>query len=86
MEVSSRSSNINKDTDSIISNSSSNKINTKEENENNNTNTNINPINNYLNKNLKKQGQKSKAQNEIYLSEKIANENAWVHLSCALWL
>ena len=86
LEVSSRSSNINKDTDSIISNSSSNKINTKEENENNNTNTNINPINNYLNKNLKKQGQKSKAQNEIYLSEKIANENAWVHLSCALWL
>ena len=85
LEASSRSFNINKDIDSIMSNSSSIKINTKEENENNNSNTNKNPINKSLNKNLKKQGQKAKSQNDIYLSEKIANENAWVHLSCALW-
>ena len=86
MEASCRSSNINKDTDSLISNISSNKINIKEDNENNNNN-NKNQINNNINKNiLKKQSQKSKSQNEIYLSEKIANENAWVHLSCALWL
>ena len=84
LEISCRSSNINKDTDSIISNSSSNKINTKEENDN--LNNNINPINNSFNKILKKQIQKIKIQSEIYLSEKIAYENAWVHLSCALWL
>ena len=80
LEASIRSSNLNKDSDSIISNSSSNKVNSKEENENNN-----NPINsnNHLSK---KQSQKSKSQNEIYLSDKIAKENAWVHLSCALWL
>ena len=78
LDASCRSSNI-KDSDSILS-SSSNKINTKEENENNN-----NPINN--NKNLlKKQSQNKRAHNEIYLSEKLAKENAWVHLSCALWL
>ena len=92
LEASSRSLNINKDIDSIVSNSSSIKINTKEENENetNPINTSTNPINKTLNslkKNYnKKQGQKAKSQNEIYLSEKIANENAWVHLSCALWL
>ena len=81
LEASMRSSNINKDSDSILSNSFSNKINTKEENENNNNN----PINknNHLSK---KQSIKSKSQNEIYLSDKIAKENAWVHLSCALWL
>ena len=84
LEFSCRFSNINKDTDSIVSNSSSNKINTKEENEN--LNNNINPINNSFNNTFKKQIQKIKIQSEIYLSEKIACENAWVHLSCALWL
>ena len=80
LDASCKSSNI-KDSDSILS-SSSNKINTKEENENN---INNNPINN--NKNLlKKQSQNKKSHNEIYLSEKLAKENAWVHLSCALWL
>ena len=79
-----RSSN-NKETESIYSNNSSlNKNNSKEEN------NNINPINNSCNKNekqlLKKQTQKIKSQNDIYLSEKVAKENAWVHLSCALWL
>ena len=84
MEASCRSSNINKDTDSLMSNISSNKINIKEGNEINNNSPN--QINNNDNKNiLKKQSQKSKSQNEIYLSEKIAHENAWVHLSCALW-
>ena len=79
-----RSSNINKETESIYSNNSSfNKNNIKEDS------NNINPINT-SNKNesplIKKQTQKMKAQNEIYLSEKVAKENAWVHLSCALWL
>jgi thiol-disulfide isomerase/thioredoxin len=76
------SSNINKDIDSIYSNSFSNKNITKDDNNNNN---NTNPINNKNNQLLKKQ-QKSKSQNEIYLSDKVAKENAWVHLSCALWL
>ena len=77
-----RSSNI-KDSDSIFSYSSTNKMNSKEENDINNSN----PINNSFNKTLsKKQFLWTKNQNEIYLSEKIANENAWVHLSCALWL
>ena len=74
------SSNNNKETDSIYSNSSSNKMNLKDDN-----NNNINPINNKNNPLLKKQ-QKTKSQNEIYLSDKVAKENAWVHLSCALWL
>jgi hypothetical protein len=73
-----RSSNLNKETESLYSNSSSIKINEDI--------TNItNPINNKNNHLLKKQI-KLKSQNEIYLSDKIAKENAWVHLSCALWL
>ena len=100
-EASCHSSMVNKDSDSIISNSLSHKMNSKDENENINNNNDINTNtnnsnnevntntnnNNNLNKNLlKKNSQKTKSQNEIYLSEKIANENAWVHLSCALWL
>ena len=74
-----RSSNLNKETESLYSNSSSIKINTKDE-----YNINNNSFNN-KNNNLKKQ-LKIKSQNEIYLSDRVAKENAWVHLSCALWL
>ena len=76
---SSHSSNMNKDSDSIYSHSFSNKIITKDDY------NNTNPINN-KNNNAPKKQQKTKSSNEIYLSEKIAKENAWVHLSCALWL
>ena len=80
------SSNIIKETESIYSNSSIN--NTKKEekfesNTNLNSNSNINLPN--PNSNNKKHSQK-KQKTEIYLNEKIAKENAWVHLSCALWL
>ena len=80
------SSNIIKETESIYSNSSIN--NTKKEekfesNTNLNLNSNINLPN--PNSNNKKHSQK-KQKTEIYLNEKIAKENAWVHLSCALWL
>ena len=83
------SSNIIKETESIYSNSSIN--NTKkdekfESNTNLNSNSNINlPNPNSTNSNNKKHPQK-KQKTEIYLNEKIAKENAWVHLSCALWL
>ena len=76
------SSNINKETESIYSNSSSNK---KEEKFESNTNLNSNSNINLPNIPSKKQNQK-KQKTEIYLNEKIAKENAWVHLSCALWL
>ena len=84
------SSNIIKETESIYSNSSFNN-NKKEEKFESNTNLNsISNINlpnipNQTSANNKKHAQK-KQKTEIYLNEKIANENAWVHLSCALWL
>ena len=80
------SSNIIKETESIYSNSSINNT-KKEEKFDSNTNlisnSNINLPN--PNSNNKKHSQK-KQKTEIYLNEKIAKENAWVHLSCALWL
>ena len=91
------SSNIIKETESICSNSSINN-NKKSEKFESNTNlissSNLNlpnvPSNNDVNNpnnnsNNKKHAQK-KQKTEIYLNEKIAKENAWVHLSCALWL
>ena len=78
LEHSPHSSNVKNDTDSLYSNSSANKNNSKEEENNNKKNHNHNKH--------KIKSQKSKVQNEIYLSEKISKENAWVHLSCALWL
>ena len=76
------SSNINKETESIYSNSSSNK---KEEKFESNTNLNSNSNINLPNIPSKKHYQK-KQKTELYLNEKIVKENAWVHLSCALWL
>ena len=87
------SSNIIKETESICSNSSFNNNNTKksekfESNTNLISSSNINlpnPNNSSSNLPNKKHSQK-KQKTEIYLNEKIAKENAWVHLSCALWL
>ena len=76
------SSNINKETESIYSVSSSNK---KEEKFESNTNLNSNSNINLPNMLSKKHCQK-KQKTELYLNDKIAKENAWVHLSCALWL
>ena len=82
------SSNIIKETESIYSNSSFNNNKKEEKCE---SNTNLNSISNINLPNVpnaannKKHSQK-KQKTEIYLNEKIANENAWVHLSCALWL
>ena len=82
------SSNIIKETESIYSNSSFNNNKKEEKFE---SNTNLNSISNINLPNVpnaannKKHSQK-KQKTEIYLNEKIANENAWVHLSCALWL
>ena len=84
------SSNIIKETESIYSNSSFNN-NKKEEKFESNTNLNsvsnmnLPNVPNQNSTNNKKHIQK-KQKTEIYLNEKIANENAWVHLSCALWL
>ena len=84
------SSNIIKETESIYSNSSFNN-NKKEEkfesntNLNSNSNINLPSIPNQTSANNKKHVQK-KQKTEIYLNDKIAHENAWVHLSCALWL
>ena len=79
------SSNIIKETESIYSNSS----NKKEEKFDSNTNLNSisNPnLLNIPNNNSNKKHLQKKQKTEKYLNEKIAKENAWVHLSCALWL
>ena len=94
------SSNIVKETESIYSNSSINNNKKSEKFESNtnlisssninlpnipNPNTNPESKNQNNNSNSKKHAQK-KQKIEIYLNEKIIKENAWVHLSCALWL
>ena len=79
------SSNLNKDTESLCSISSTNKNNTKDDNSNKNLFT-VEKNDAKNSKDISKKPQKAKTKNELYLSEKVARENAWVHLSCALWL
>ena len=91
------SSNIIKETESICSNSS---LNNNKKSEKFESNTNLisssnlnlpnvpsnNDVNNPNNNSNNKTHAQKKQKTEIYLNEKIAKENAWVHLSCALWL
>ena len=89
------SSNIIKETESICSNSSFNNNNNTKKSEKFESNTNLisssninlpNIPNNSSNNLPNKKHSQKKQKTEIYLNEKIAKENAWVHLSCALWL
>ena len=86
------SSNIIKETESICSNSSFNNNKKSEKFESNtnlisSSNINLPNVHNNSSTNLpSKKHQQKKQKTEIYLNEKIAKENAWVHLSCALWL
>ena len=92
------SSNIIKETSSINSNSSMNNntsLRKSEKFESSTHNTHIisslnihpsDPKNTSSNNIQNKKHLQKKQKNEIYLNDKIAKENAWVHLSCALWL